>query len=435
MENLADYKKESIRLFGVGVELIYIETLVDANKTKQQLLAWSEEAVLPDEDAFAVGSLLLERIDGQLVNGEPVDPLLAGQAFLSFPDWTQRVQFTPQTKQLDRSLSESQTQSVVRGTQVAFTEALDTNIGLLRKQLPSPKLAYRTITLGTDTKRKAGLLYLEGNADPKLVADVWQALEQRKSKDHPTTQSIFHTLQQKWWNPFPTIFSTDVPQEAARMLREGRVLLIVDQFPSALITPGVLQDAFYLAEDRGYPNIITHFLRLLRILAMFIALTAPALYVGLIAVNPEVLRIQLALSIAQSREGVPYPALVEVLLMLLVIELVLEASVRLPKSIGPTVTMVGGIVLGQAVVQAHLVSNLLIIVISAMTLANFSIIGFQTSLAVRIFKYALLVITSIYGLIGLFIGLVWVIAFISGLTTFGVPYLSRWKEQQEGSHG
>ncbi|WP_157729618.1 spore germination protein [Tumebacillus algifaecis] len=430
LEKLGDFQKQSIRLLEHDVCFLFLHTLVDAHQTKQQLFTWSAEAVTRAWDV----EMLLVRIEGEAISSDQLTAALVnGMAILQFPDRAQYIQFVPIRKKFDRSITESQTQSVVQGAQNSFTEDLNTNIALLRKQSVTPELIYRPVTLGTHSKRSAAMLYLEGTANPELVDQVWQAIQKGAKLKHHTSQSMLKTLQQKWWNPFPTVYSTELPHEATHLLQEGRVLVFLDQYPMAMAAPGLLQDAFGLAEDRNYPSIITYFFRIFRVIAFIIAITAPSLYVALIAVNPEVLRIQLALSIAQSREGVPYPALVEVLLMMLVMELVMEASVRLPKSIGPTVTMVGGIVLGQAVVQAQLVSNLLIIVISAMTIANFSIIGYQNAVAVRLVKYALLIITTIYGLIGMIVGVAWCIAFISGMTTFGIPYLSIMKVK-EGSH-
>ncbi|UOQ48120.1 spore germination protein [Gracilibacillus caseinilyticus] len=132
----------------------------------------------------------------------------------------------------------------------------------------------------------------------------------------------------------------------------------------------------------------------------------------------------MALSIAQSRQNVPYPSLIEIFLMLLILELILEASVRLPRSIGPTITMVGGIIIGQAVVNANLVSNLLIIILAATTIANFAIVGIQNSFALRFYKYLIVLTSAVYGVFGLLSGMVFIMAYLGSIQTFGVSYLS-----------
>ncbi len=180
---------------------------------------------------------------------------------------------------------------------------------------------------------------------------------------------------------------------------------------------------FVLESDRNLPPLIMVALRGLRIVGVLTALLFPGLYVALVSVNPEILRIELALSVAQSRADVPYPALIEILMMLLTLELIIEASVRLPKSIGPTITMVGGIIIGQAVVEAKLVSGLLIIVLAATTIANSTINGLQNSLSIRLFKYIIVILAAIYGVLGLLAGIVLVSAYLASIKAFDVSYL------------
>jgi hypothetical protein len=180
---------------------------------------------------------------------------------------------------------------------------------------------------------------------------------------------------------------------------------------------------FAIENDRNFPLPIMFAIRIIRIIGILVTLISPGLYVALVSVNPEVLQIQLALSVAQSREGVPYPALVEIILMLVILELILEASVRLPKSIGPTITMVGGIILGQAAVEAKLVSNLLIIILAATTIANSTIVGFQNAVSIRLFKYAIVLLAAIFGILGLVAGLVFIGAYLASLNTYGKSYL------------
>jgi hypothetical protein len=233
----------------------------------------------------------------------------------------------------------------------------------------------------------------------------------------------------------PKFNTTELPQEAVNALRKGRIVLFLDRLPFALILPSLLWDMFIHVNDKNLPPPITVALRLLRLLGVLVTLIMPGLYVALVSVNPEVLRIELALSIAQSREGVPYPAFIEIVLMLIVLEMTLEASVRLPASIGPTVTMVGGIILGQAVVTAQLVSNLLIIILAVTTIANSTVVGVQNSLAIRFFKYVIVVLASIFGVFGIVSAVVFVCAYLAGVNTFGISYLYIPRtEKVEGSH-
>ncbi|WP_279326186.1 spore germination protein [Bacillus litorisediminis] len=155
----------------------------------------------------------------------------------------------------------------------------------------------------------------------------------------------------------------------------------------------------------------------------------------MVSVNPEVLRIELALSVAQSREGVPYPALVEIIMLLIILELIMEASVRLPKSIGPTITMVGGIILGQAAVEAKLVSNLLIIILAATTIANSTVVGFQNSNSIRLFKYLIVLMASMFGILGILAGIFIICTYLASVKTFGIPFINLSSSKGEMNSG
>ena len=220
------------------------------------------------------------------------------------------------------------------------------------------------------------------------------------------------------------LFEYRVPGESKQNLLEGKVLILMDQFPLALAFPAVVTDLWSYKSDVNYPRLFQLFFRFLRIAGIIFAFTMPGLYIVMNAVNPELLRIQLAMSVAKSREGVPYPSVIEMLLMLLLIDMIVEASIRLPKSIGPTITMIGGIILGQAIVQAKLVSDLLIILLSASTIANFTMAGFLNTVGIRIHKYINILICSCFGIWGLEMSMIWLCFYFANLKIFTVPYLS-----------
>ncbi|WJH36495.1 spore germination protein [Paenibacillus sp. CC-CFT747] len=241
---------------------------------------------------------------------------------------------------------------------------------------------------------------------------------------------ILHSDGGRSWSLIPTALTTELPAQAVYYLKQGRVVLLLSGLPFALVLPKLWTDSFFLATDREFPYLVLIFMRILRILAFFLAIALPGLYVALISVNPDLLRVQLALSVAESRLGVPYPAMVEMLFVLLIVELILEASLRLPKSIGPAITMVGGIIVGQALVEARLVSNLLIIVVAASTIANFVVISVQTSFTLRLLKYFLLLFAGIYGIFGIFTGLFVLGFYMSQVSFYGIPFVSLWKKEE-----
>lgn len=328
---------------------------------------------------------------------------------------------------LSRPIESPTTENVLRGAISAFNEDLDTNIGLVKKHMSSEQLHIRSYTLGREQRRRTVLLYVKGQIPDHLVQSIVRRFDARPERDIPDLESLSDLLGFSKWTLISRYNTTELPQMAAAALKEGKAIILLDRFPFALMLPSLVSDLFVSKNDHNFPAVFRLSFQVLRVLGVLVNILLPGLYVALVSVNPEVLRIEIALSIAGSREGVPYPALVETLLLLLVLELTLESTIRLPKTIGPTITMVGGVILGQAVVQAKLVSNILIIILAASTIANYTVIGFQNATSIRLYKYLLLFMSAMFGVLGLFVGILVVCAYLGHVTTFGYPYLSRWK--------
>lgn len=202
----------------------------------------------------------------------------------------------------------------------------------------------------------------------------------------------------------------------------------MDGYPFALVLFNTVFDVFKQPSDSNYLSAFVYSLYLLRIVGIMIAILLPGLYVALITINPEMLKVQLALSITESRQFVPYPAFIEIIIMLLLIELITEAAVRLPLSISNTIGVVGGIILGQAIVEASLVSGVLIIIIAATTIANGIIVNFENGITLRLMKYIIVVFSALFGILGHVIGLLVLCSYVARITSFGVPYV-RWKKE------
>lgn len=329
----------------------------------------------------------------------------------------------PVLQTLNRSIQSPTNENVLEGPLISFIEDIDTNIGIIRKHIISEGLQVRSYTFGTNQKKKLSLLYFEGIVKIDLLHKIMAQFERNEDHELNNVQDLTKMMGFSTWIAVPQLKTTELPQEASNSLLKGRIVIFLDRMPIAFILPGLLWDMFALENDRNFPVPFMVSFRSLRVIGVLITMLLPGLYVALVAVNPEVLRIELALSIAQSRSGIPYPAIVEIILMFVILELIIEASVRLPKSIGPTITMVGGIILGQAAVDAQLVSNLLVIVLAATAIANSTIVGFQNSLTIRIIKYLIIFLASIFGILGILGGIVLVCAYLASITTFGVPYI------------
>ncbi|MFD4706215.1 spore germination protein [Gottfriedia sp. NPDC058432] len=383
-----------------------IESIFLTDKTFDQIMHWiglvkennSNEAI----SAIAEGKLLI------LLDSEKNKYVIVEAASLP----------------LNRSITLPTNENVIQGPLNSFTEDINSNIGIMRKQVNSEKLHIRAYSVGSERKRNLSVLYFENHSSLGLFNKIEKQLEKNLDMDINNLQDLSKMLGFSPWLAVIKFNTTELPQEATNSLLKGRVIIFVDKIPLALVLPGLFWDMFALENDKNYPIPLMMTMRFLRIIGFLLTLILPGLYVALVAVNPEVLRIEIALSIAQSRNGVPYPALVEIILMLIILELIIEASIRLPKSVGPTITMVGGIIIGQAVVEAKLVSNLLIIILAATTIANSTLVGFQNSYSVRLFKYVVAILASFYGILGVMAGIVLICTYLAGISTFGVPYLS-----------
>jgi hypothetical protein len=404
------------------VVLLGFKTLLDLTKTKAVLYKNIESMLSAGKSSEEVLINIGEVKEKDIKMA--TSTLLEGKLIILIENSKNYVVFEPVPKSLNRSVQSPENENVLQGALNSFTEDIDTNIGIMRRQLITNDLFVQSFTTGKNQKKKISLLYLENQADKDLVRKIVNRIETNLDMDINNIQELTKLMGFSSWEAISKFHTSELPFQAVHLLNKGRVVLFVDQLPFAFILPNFFWDLFAMENDRNFPKPIMFAIRAVRVIGVLITLISPGLYVALVAVNPEVLQIELALSIARSREGVPYPALVEIILMLLILELILEASVRLPKSIGPTITMVGGIILGQAAVEAKLVSNLLIIILAATTIANSTVVSFQNSVSIRVFKYVVVLLSAIFGILGLVAGLVLVCAYFASLNTFGFSYLN-----------
>ncbi|WP_408007784.1 spore germination protein [Pseudalkalibacillus sp. A8] len=431
--NSDDLFLQEEEILDVPVLLIGFKTLIDFTKTKMILQKYIDNAITSKK---TIGELLNEI--GEVTEKDverAVSSIMTGKLLIVIKNHKKFVAMEPVPKMLNRAIEPPTNENVLQGPLASFNEDIETNIGLIRKQINSSNIRAESFSLGPEQKTKLSMLYFDGQVDKKLVEEIRASIEKNQAREINNLQDLAKVLGFSGWSIVSRLTTTELPSETVPFLRRGRVALFIDRYPFALILPCFLWDMFVLENDRNYPIPLMASIRMVRIIGILVTLILPALYVALVAVNPEVLRIELALSIAQSREAIPYPALIEILLMLVVLELIIEATVRLPSTIGPTITMVGGIILGQAVVEAKLVSTLLIIILAATTVANSTLVGIQNSLAVRFFKYVMVILASIYGVLGILGGIVLISAYLASIETFGISYLHMNYEKEGTKYG
>ncbi|MDQ0917877.1 spore germination protein [Paenibacillus sp. V4I5] len=419
-ESNSDFVMERKQLLDKEVVFCYFRPFVNLSQTNQ-LLSWMESS--PISDWLQQISLLNGKLNASY--DLQMSSLMEGNLVIYLLDNPIRnFVIKPVPSTIRRTLNVPQNENVIDSSFVAFNEDLDTNMALIRDELRSPTLTMKTLIMGTKQPKRTTVTYLSDSVNHNLLTSLMKKLEANKAKEFHHLQEIIKVLGKGNFSLMSPCLTSERPAEAADHLKNGRVILFIEGLPFAFVMPVIITDLWCVNSDRNFPKVTMISLRTLRIIGLFIALVLPALYVSLVSVNPEVLRIQLALSVAQSREGVPYPAFLEVIFMLIILEMLIEASVRLPKSIGPSITTVGGIILGQAVVSAKLVSNLFIIVLAASALANFTLNGVQNGLFIRMAKYVLIVLSAIFGVLGTIGGLIWLSIYMASITTLDVAYIN-----------
>jgi spore germination protein KA len=322
-----------------------------------------------------------------------------------------------------RSVEEPKTQAVLRGPQRSFTENIRTNVSLVRRIIHSPELCYEEWRIGRRTKTAVGLLYMKGITNESIVATVRERLSQIDIDGVLESNYIEEYIQDRQLTPFPTLLNTERPDATAGALLEGQLAIIVDGTPFVLLGPVSVHKFFQSPEDYYQRLDIATFLRLIRYSGFLISMLLPAAYIAITTFHQETLPTQLLFSLLGQREGIPLPALVEALLMELTFEVLREAGARLPRAIGPAISIVGALVLGQAAVQAGIISPAMIIVVAFTAISNFVMPQLNIAIAARLIRFALMIAAGMLGFFGIFAGLLVIAIHLTGLTSFGVPYM------------
>lgn len=323
-----------------------------------------------------------------------------------------------------RSIEEPQAESVVRGPRDGFTETLAVNTSLLRRKIKSPALKMNSIKIGRYTQTQVMIAYIVGVVDDTLVEEVTNRIKRIDIDGILESGYIEEFIEDYPFSPFPQVLNTERPDVAAANLLEGRVVILVDGTPFVIIVPVTLYSLLQSAEDYYQRFLIGTLIRWLRYSFLLMALLLPSVYVAILTFHQEMIPTTLLLSIAKSREEIPFPALVEALMMEITFEALREAGIRLPKQVGSAVSIVGALVIGQAAVSAGLVSAPMVMVVAATGIASFAIPRYNAAIAIRMLRFPIMFLAGTLGLLGIMLGLIAIIVHLCTLRSFGVPYLS-----------
>ena len=321
-----------------------------------------------------------------------------------------------------RPIAEPATESVVRGPREGFTESLGTNLSLLRRKINNENLIFEQLNLGTRTRTTVCFTYLRGVVNEKLVDEVRIRLQRIDIDGILETGYIEQLIEDAPVSIFPTVGNTEKPDILAAKLLEGRIGILVDGTPIALTVPYLLVEALQSSEDYYARPYFVTIVRWLRMASMMLALYLPAAYIAIQSFHPDLIPTPLLVSMAKAREGIPFPAYVEVFIMGMIFEILREAGVRMPRPIGQAVSIVGGLVIGEAASKANLVSNTVIIFVALTGIASFVIPSLGDSIPLS--RLFLMTWATFLGIFGLLMGSMILLIHLIKLRSFGVPYLA-----------
>lgn len=325
---------------------------------------------------------------------------------------------------VDRGVQEPSSQTVVRGPKDGFTETLRTNTALIRRRIKDPNLWLETKQIGEKTQTDVAIMYLKGVANDKTVSELQSRLNRINIDAILESGYIEELIQDEVYTPFPTVYNTERPDAVAAAILEGRIAILVDGTPFVLIVPALMVHFFQSSEDYYQRADIATLIRVLRYLSFFLALLTPSLYVAVSTFHQEMLPTPLLISLASQREGVPFPAVVEAMLMEVVFEILREAGVRMPRAIGSSISIVGALVIGQAAVEAGFVSATMVIIVSLTAICSFVFPANSMASAFRMLRFLFMILAATFGLYGIILGLIVMVLHLNSLRSFGLPYLA-----------
>jgi hypothetical protein len=398
------------------VDLVYFDNLVGKNELARDVMI-----PLAHTDKDKIGTLLAQsRFEPETDNKEIVKAILSGRVAL-FHNGT--IYLINVYEPLSRNVEESQIESNIVGPHDAFVESIEKNLALLRRRVKSSHLKTIPLSVGEVTKTEIYILYVDGIVNMDYVHEIVRRIKNIETDAVFDSNMLVQYIDDNPNALFPLFMTSERTDSAASKLVGGRVICLVDGSPSAISAPSSFFDFFSSSDDYYHRWPLATGTRLLRFVALIITMTFTSLYVAVTTFHYEMVPEALLLTLTESRSRVPFPPVYEALMMETTIELLREAGARLPNKIGQTIGIVGGIVIGQAAVQAGLTSNILIISVASSAIASFVIPSYMMSASIRLIRFGLIILAGLWGNFGLMIGISLLVTHLSGLTSLGASYL------------
>lgn len=427
--NCVDVVFHRVRIFQqIDAVLLFVDGLVDKSLIESDILPslLNRETVERQTGKifadFLADNVLTSATSRSIDEMKQVVSLIVeGQAILLIHGHTSALALSAGGSE-HRSIEEPVTEGTIRGPHEGFNENVWTSTALIRRKIRTPDLKFEALQVGTYTRTQIVIGYIEGIVQQQIVDEIRTRIKRIEIDGILESGYIEELIEDSPYSPFPQVQNTERPDVVAALLLEGRVVILTDGTPFALVAPINLWGALQSSEDYYERYWIATMIRILRYIFILIALALPATYVATVTFNPELLPSNLLLSIAASRESIPFPAVIEALLMEIMFEALREAGVRLPKTVGNAISIVGALVIGQAAVEAGLVSAPMVIIVSITGIASFTIPRFNFAISIRMLRFPLLIAAGTLGYFGLLTGLIAITIHLCSLRSIGIPY-------------
>lgn len=426
LKDCSDIVFRNLALNDVNTYLIYADGMVNLNILSRDVI----NNLLKNKDIFSTSLSLDEKTKlalpvGQVALTKDMDEILkkvvGGNILILFEGIAEAIILTIPTWE-KRGVSPAEIEPSIKGTKESFTETLNVNMSLVRRRLLHPDCKFVTLTLGKYSNTRVVMAYIDSIANDKIVKEVRSRLEKIEIDSIGESVYISELIQDAPLSPFPTVQSTERPDKVVAALLEGRVAILQENTPFALIAPSVLVNYFMSVDDYSLNYWTSTFTRYLRYIGIFLTTFLPALFVAFTTFSQDMIPTPLLITLANQREGVPFPAFVEALIMVIAFEILEEAGTRLPKPIGSTVSIVGALIVGDAAVKAGLVSPAMVIVTAMTAIAGFTLPSLELNNPILATRMFLLILSGILGFWGIFVGTLLIIGHIVSIRSFGIPY-------------
>lgn len=352
---------------------------------------------------------------------EIVTKILAGGVII-FADGLKCALTLPSQGWQQRSIVEPEAEIITKGPREGFVETLKTNRSMIRRKLQNPNLLFEELNLGTETNTSVNLVYIDDIVNHQILEMLKNRLQKIELDAILDATYVEEIIRDEQMSPFNTIGYTERPDVVVAKLLEGRIAIMFDGTPVVLTLPFLFVENLQINEDYYTNYFVASINRIIRYISFLLTVFVPGLYVALVTYHHEIIPQKLLFSLIASRIGVPFPTIIEVIVMIIVFELLRESGLRLPKSLGQTVSIVGALVLGQAAVEAKFISAPVVIVIAITAITSF--IFYQINGAVIIIRFIVMIMGALFGLYGVIFGLIGMFIHLYGLQSFGIPYMS-----------